>query len=179
MTTFCISDLHLGDRGPRDNFCIGDREARFYRFLDYVRDGNGRLLVLGDLFDWWTTNLSASVRAYRELIDRLASASATWVTGNHDNALDGFRNKWMMPNHVLFLRSQGAFEEIIAGKRFAFLHGHESDPYCHDLNPGIGEITAIISGLLEDRNRGPIHNGHPVEDEFVGRLEAALTLWPN
>ena len=41
----------------------------------------------------------------------------------------------------------------------------------------MGEITAIISGLLEDRNKGPVHHGHAVADEFVGTLESALTLW--
>ena len=142
-----------------------------------MNDSKGQLRVLGDLFDFWTTNLSAAVLAYRELIDRLAALGATWVVGNHDNALAGFRDKCLMPNHVLFLRSRPAFQEFINGKRFAFLHGHEADPYCRDLNPGIGEITAIVSGLLEDRNKGPVHNGHPVEDEFVGTLEAALTLW--
>ena len=70
------------------------------------------------------------------------------------------------------------FEKTIGGRRFAFLHGHESDPYCRDLNPGTGEITAIISAMLEDRNRGPFTaDHHAVEDQFVGTLEAALTLW--
>ena len=60
-----------------------------------------------------------------------------------------------MIQHPLFQRAHGPFEEVIGGRRFAFLHGHEADPYCCDLNPGIGEITAIISGMLEDRNKGP------------------------
>ena len=32
--------------------------------------------------------------------------------------------------------------------------------------------------MLEDRNKGAVHrHGHAVEDEFVGTLENALTLW--
>ena len=45
-------------------------------------------------------------------------------------------------------------------------------------NPGIGEVTAIISGILEDRNKSPFdRHGHAIEDDFVGTLEKALTLW--
>ena len=36
MPIFCVSDLHLCDRGFRDNFAVEGREARFYKFLDYV-----------------------------------------------------------------------------------------------------------------------------------------------
>ena len=63
MPIFCVSDLHLCDRGYRDNFAVEGREARFYKFLDYVEAEGGQLYVLGDLFDWWQANLSKSVVA--------------------------------------------------------------------------------------------------------------------
>jgi UDP-2,3-diacylglucosamine pyrophosphatase LpxH len=176
MPLFCISDLHFGDRGPRDNFAYGNREERLNTFLDFVGINNGQLLILGDLFDFWQVNLSSAVNAYRELICRLAAMHATYVLGNHDNAFVGFVGTRFMPDHVLFRRSQTAFETRIGDRRFAFLHGHETDPYCRSLNPGTGEITAIISGMLEDRNRGPFHDRQAVEDEFVCTLESALTL---
>ena len=72
MPIFCVSDLHLCDRGYRDNFAVEGREARFYRFLDYVEAEGGQLYVLGDLFDWWQANLSKSVRVYQDLLARLA-----------------------------------------------------------------------------------------------------------
>ena len=56
MPTFCVSDLHLCNRGPRDNFAYNGREARFSDFLDFVAASRGRLIVLGDLFDWWQAN---------------------------------------------------------------------------------------------------------------------------
>ena len=31
---FVVSDLHLGDNGPRDNFAVGNRPQQFNRFLD-------------------------------------------------------------------------------------------------------------------------------------------------
>jgi UDP-2,3-diacylglucosamine pyrophosphatase LpxH len=170
--------LHLCDRGYRDNFAVEGREARFHEFLDFVETCRGRLYVLGDLFDWWQVNLGKAVMAYLPLMDRLDAMGATWVVGNHDNALVALIGSRLMPDHPLFQRSRRAFEETIGDRRFAFLHGHESDLYCRDVNPGTGEITAIISGLLEDRNRGPFdRQRHAVEDRFVGALESALTLW--
>ena len=89
---FCVSDLHLCDRGPRDNF-ISRGEERFFKFLDYVQDQKGELYILGDLFDWWQCNLSAAMLAYENLLGRLATVGevgALWIVGNHDNAFVKF-----------------------------------------------------------------------------------------
>ena len=181
MPIFCVSDLHLCDRGCRDNFAVEGREARFHEFLDFVEAEGGQLYILGDLFDWWQANLSKSIRAYQDLLARLTHMGplgALWVVGNHDNALTDFIGSAVGLRGLELPAMSKAFEATIGGRRFAFLHGHESDPYCRDLNPGSGEITAIISGLLEDRNRGPFdRHCHAVEDQFVGTLESALTLW--
>jgi UDP-2,3-diacylglucosamine pyrophosphatase LpxH len=178
MTRFCISDLHLCDRGPRDNFAYNGREERFCQFLKFVDNHGGTLIILGDLFDWWQVNLSESVLRYHYLIDHLVTMKALYLVGNHDNALVKFIGTSLMPAHSLFQLATGPIEETIGGRRFAFLHGHEADPYCNSLNPGIGEITAVISGMLEDRNKGPFNaHKHAIEDEFVGTLERALTLW--
>lgn len=177
MVTFAVSDLHAADRGPRDNFCYDGREDRFNKFLDFVENNKGRLLILGDLFDWWQVPVGPSVMAYLPLLNRLAAMGAVWVVGNHDAALASLTGTPLMLNHPLFQTCCGPFVEEIGSKPFVFLHGHEADPYCRDVNPGTGEITAIISGMLEDRNRSPVHGRHAVEDEFVGTLEKALTLW--
>ncbi len=108
-------------------------------------------------------------------------ARARWVVGNHDSALSAFLIEPAFDSVIclprLLLAPTPAFATTIGGKTFAFLHGHEADPYCRDLNPGVGELTAIISGLLEDRNKGPIHNGRSVEDTFIDSLEVPLDLW--
>jgi len=180
MVIFCVSDLHLCDRGYRDNFAFGsDREARFYKFLDYVDAQGGQLYILGDLFDFWQANVSKVIVTYLDLLTRFDKMQAVYVVGNHDaDLLDFIGKPSLMPGHPFFLREVRAFERTIGSRRFAFLHGHESDPYCRDANPGTGEITAIISGLLEDRNRGPFDSHHhAVEDNFIGTLESALTFW--
>lgn len=178
MTIFCISDLHLCDKGPRDNFIVRG-EKRLYNFLDYVQNQNGRLYILGDLFEWWQCNLSTSVIAYRELLTRLFDMDAYWIVGNHDNACTAFLDvpgykHYCLPEAPL---PRPAFTMEVAGKRFALCHGHEADSTCRDLNPGVGNITAIISGLLEDRNKGPNQNGTVIEDRFIGTLESVLSIW--
>ena len=129
MPIFAISDLHLCDRGPRDNFAFNGREERLVAFLDMVDREQGRLLVLGDLFDFWQVNLGTAVVAYLPLLDRLARMGATWIVGNHDNALAPLIGSKLMLDHPLFLRSCHPFEEEIAGRRFAFRHRHGSGPF--------------------------------------------------
>ena len=178
MTTFCVSDLHACDKGPRDNFAFEDRPEHFGKFLDMVeKTPNARLLVLGDLLDWWQVPVGSAIVAHRDLLDRFAAMSAKWVVGNHDNALTALIGTPLMIDHPFLKTASLPFVEEIAGRKFLFMHGHEGDPYCCDPNPGTGEITAIISGMLEDRNKGPFRNHHAVEDEFVGTLETALTIW--
>jgi len=177
MNIYCVSDLHLCDKGPRDNFAFEGRETRFHSFLNAVEAEHAELVILGDLFDWWQTNLSRSVVIYRELLDRLADLKAVWVIGNHDGDLVHFLGTDLMPAHPFFARATSPFIRDVGGRKILFMHGHEGDPYCNDTNPGIGEITAIISALLEDRNKTPFQLSHAVEDTFVGTLENALTLW--
>jgi UDP-2,3-diacylglucosamine pyrophosphatase LpxH len=135
------------------------------------------LVILGDLLDFWQVPAGAAIVAHRPLLDRLAAMGARWVIGNHDNALSALIGTPLMIDHPLFQTCCGPFVEQIAGREFLFMHGHEGDPYCCGPNPGTGEITAIISGMLEDRNKGPFRHGHAVEDQFVGTLETALTIW--
>jgi len=170
--TFCISDLHLGDRGPRDNFAVGGREDRLFRFLDHVEHEGGRLLILGDLFEWWQCGIRRTLVAYANLLQRLTDIDAAWILGNHDAAglvvdLDLYA--------AARLQVRGPFVETIGGRKWLFCHGHEGDPFCNQQNPGLGEISAILSGLIEDRNKGPVEeSGRAVEDAVVGHFEQAV-----
>ena len=179
MPIFCVSDLHLCDRGYRDNFAVEGREARFYKFLDYVEAEGGQLYVLGDLFDFWQANLSRAVVAYLDLLTRLDKMQAVYVVGNHDCALSAFIGQpartagaSILPARSASLRADHRRPAVRLPPR------PRVGPLLLRPDPGTGEITAIISGMLEDRNRGPFTaNHHAVEDEFVGTLESALTLW--
>jgi UDP-2,3-diacylglucosamine pyrophosphatase LpxH len=172
---YVISDLHLGNKGTRDNFFARGLD-RFYRFLDYV--GSNELVIAGDAFEWFQCNLSESVMAYRELLERLGCHSGVrWIYGNHDASFTKFLGTGIRLVGINLPRYGLAFESTIGGKRFAFAHGHEFDSSCSSLNPGLGEVTAVLSGMLEDRNNGPNKAGHAIEDNFISALEAPLNLW--
>lgn len=172
---FCISDLHLADRGPRDNFHARGPE-RFNKFLDFVHDNKAKLYILGDCFDFWQVNPGNCILAYEKLIDSLTDMKSVWVVGNHDGAfLPLIGTKFMIPQ-PFFQAARSDFVETIGDKHFLFQHGHESDPYCKNMNPGIGEITAIISGMMEDQ-KGPFQGTTAVEDQFVGTLDKTADLW--
>lgn len=172
---YCVSDLHLGDGGPRDNFAYmsgGKRQAEFESFLDFVEERNGKLLILGDLFEMWQSNVSKVVTHRKSLLDRLAKMGAIYILGNHDADLLYFTDGWL--THPFFQTMCLTYSELVDGRRFYFTHGHETDDYCSGEVPGLGRITAIYTGLKEDRNGSPLRKKYPtVEARTLRRLE-----WP-
>jgi len=171
MPVFIASDLHAGDRGVRDNFARPvDKLPVFNAFLDYVVAEKGKLVIAGDLFDFWQVNLSKAIVVNRVLLDRLAQMQAAYIVGNHDSDLRYFVGTGFL-RHPFFNRMCMHATGQIAGRKFLVLHGHEADPYCKSDTPDMGRITAIASGLLEDKAGGPVEDGVCVEDRFIGRLE--------
>jgi len=179
MPTYCISDLHMGDGGPRDNFAYGTHEKELSSFLDMVEQSGSRLVICGDLFELWQSNISKVLTKRVRLLDRLDRMKAIYVLGNHDADLRYFMagdREWL--NHPFFRRMADSFSQVIGPRRFHFTHGHFADPYCAGDTPGLGRITAIYSGLAEDRNGGPMLDKYrTVEDKVVGRLEKLVSLW--
>jgi len=172
----------MGDTGPRDNFAFGDHEKDFLAFLDMVDDNDGQLVICGDLFELWQSNVSKVLTKRVYLLDRLARMRTVYVLGNHDADLRYFMessyNPGMQLTHPFFYRMCDAFTLRRAGKQFHFTHGHLADRYCSSETPGLGRITAIYSGLAEDRNGSPMLNKYQtVEDKVVGRLARLVSLW--
>lgn len=171
---YVVSDLHLGDCGPRDNFAFmsnGAREAEFITFLDFVEEQHGRLIIAGDLFELWQSNISLVLTLRERLLDRLAAMGAIYILGNHDADLQYFcTHHWL--SHPFFATMRQSHTENIGGKSFHFIHGHEVDYYCASNYPGLGRIAAIYTGLREDRNGSPLLNKYKtVEARSIGRLE--------
>lgn len=153
---FVISDLHIGDRGPRDNFFSvpkdkpGKRYDLLKEFLGLVRKQNGALVILGDLFEFWQANMGEVIRQNIDLINVLGEMDVHYVIGNHDidfeplMGLDIFSPK--------FFRSMTPpFTAKIGSEEFYFCHGHERDPYNQGTRPSMGRVLAIVAGLFEDR----------------------------
>ncbi|MEN6367663.1 MAG: metallophosphoesterase [Thermoguttaceae bacterium] len=167
-----ISDLHIGDGGSRDNFAVNGHRKDFNEFLDMVEDNSGLLVVTGDLFELWQSNISKVLTSNEALLDRLHAMGAVYILGNHDSDLNYFTGKTKWLSHPFFQNMRQELALNINGQIYYFIHGHQADQYCCGDTPGFGRITAIWSGLAEDKNGSPIVDKYrTVEDRTVGRLE--------
>jgi UDP-2,3-diacylglucosamine pyrophosphatase LpxH len=154
-TIYVISDLHMGDGGPRDNFaCEENREQELDSFLKFVKRENGELIILGDLFDFWQASLANILVRSKVWIEKFADMKATYVVGNHDIDIAGFIKDREIDSdflpHRFFKGMRRKFRKNIANKKFMFMHGHEIDAVNKGDNPGVGRILAIAVGLVED-----------------------------
>lgn len=174
-----VSDLHAGDGGPRDNFAVDQKEQQFDRFLDYVQSQGAELFVLGDLFDFWQSNIGRVLLRQMNLINRLAEMQAVYVVGNHDADFEDLVGTTFFA-HPFFERMSGPFERVIAGKRFKFMHGHELDPFNRDGTPRWGRILAIFGGILEDRKGSPLLSaGGFTEKSLLTISRGFMWMWNN
>lgn len=177
-TIFVISDLHIGDHGPTDNFSYeSDRPQQLRQFLDYVEQENGELIVVGDLFEFWQANISKVVMENLSLLDRLAELDMTFVHGNHDADLRHFTGTDML-NHAFFEKMSGPLERTIGGRKMVFIHGHEVDPFnCGD-DPGWGRILTIFAAIFERINKSPmLDTGQSVEEMLTEFGVISLRFW--
>lgn len=176
---FVVSDLHMGDGGPRDNFSVDNKLKKFNRFLDYVQDCGGELILLGDVFEFWQANIGHVLAHHMELIDRFADMQATYVVGNHDADFTDLIGTNVL-GHPFFQRMSGPFERTIGGKRFKFMHGHELDPFNRDGTPRWGRILAILGGILEDRKGSPLLSaGGFTEKSLLKVSRGFMWIWNN
>ncbi len=174
---FVISDLHMGDGGPRDNFAVGDKEKQLNLFLDFVKTEEGELIIVGDLFEFWQASLGRVLVTRRNLIDRLGDMGATFVVGNHDIDLEALIGSDILA-HRFFKKMSIRFERKIGERKFMFMHGHEVDPYNRGDVPGIARIAAIFAGICEDINRSPVlGTGEPVENWLLKRFKPLEKLY--
>jgi UDP-2,3-diacylglucosamine pyrophosphatase LpxH len=161
---FVISDLHMGDGGPRDNFAVGDKEEQLKLFLEFVKKESGELIIIGDLFEFWQASLGKVLVKRGDLIDRLADMGAIFVVGNHDCDLEALIGTDILC-HRFFEKMSRRFVRTIGDKKFMFMHGHEVDAYNKGDTPGWGRMAAIFAGICEDINRSPLlDTGETVEN---------------
>ncbi len=168
--TLALSDLHAGVCDARDNY-RGAAEEAVHGILEYARHHSANVVVCGDLLELWQCNVSECVVANLPLLDKLADLNAIYVLGNHDADLLHFCGTNLL-RHKLFRNMAPQLTAMIGGRRFLFLHGHQADPYCRDPRPGKGRISAIYSGIWEDRHGSPDLNKYrSVEEALLGPWE--------
>ncbi|MEN6576820.1 MAG: metallophosphoesterase [Phycisphaerales bacterium] len=173
---FVVSDLHIGDRSPKDNLCQGNREAIFDDFLDYVADQQGQLVLLGDFLELLRYPLGSIITRRRTLLDRLAEMDAVYVPGNHDEDVIPLIGAGDVP-HPFFEKMSHAFVQHVGDKRFKFMHGHEVDPLITSGTQSIGRMLGAVAYLLEFRQGTCILSNDAVTDILLEVGEQTLELW--
>ena len=172
-----VSDLHIGDGGPRDNFAADNKEKQFSLFLDYTEAQQSELFILGDLFEFWQAAVGKVLVHRRALLDRLARMKAVYVVGNHDADIEDLIGTGLL-NHPFFDTMSGPFSRQIGSRRFQFMHGHEVDPFNWDGTPRWGRIFAILAGIIEDRKGSPLLSaGGLTEKSLLKVSRFFMWLW--
>lgn len=115
---YFVSDTHFG--APPDS---RRREEDFVRWLDIVKNDGTKLLLLGDIFDFWFSYKHVVPRGFVRVLGKLAELADSGVeihffTGNHDMwVFDYFEKELGIKVHTTPQEFQ------IAGKEFFMGHG--------------------------------------------------------
>ncbi len=122
---YFISDVHLGAPALTNN---RERELRFARWLDFIRDDVAELYLLGDIFDFWFEYRKVVPRGFTRILGRLADLSDKGVsihffTGNHDVWVFDY-----LPQEIGLTLHRDEFITEIHGKKFFLAHGDGLDP---------------------------------------------------
>ncbi len=83
---YFASDFHFGIPNPEKSKL---REARFIRWLDYVKTDAKEIFLMGDLFDFWFEYKTVIPKGYVRLFGKLAEITDSGIPihffrGNHD-----------------------------------------------------------------------------------------------
>jgi len=87
QTLYVVSDLHMGSGEEDDSFLA--HVPCFESFLAQVleRDPMARLVLAGDVFDFWHALRKDAYANYSRLLHRLATFSPILIPGNHETAI--------------------------------------------------------------------------------------------
>lgn len=131
-----VSDIHLGRGDGSDDF---HRDDLFLKFLEYAEKKASELIILGDLYELWQSDLEDIYWAHPEVIRKLHSMkNVIHIFGNHD-----------------YLPFSKLVPEVYTSERVTALHGHQYDEFNRQANPlfgltwPIGKVVTLLVGELE------------------------------
>ncbi|MFH1687983.1 MAG: UDP-2,3-diacylglucosamine diphosphatase [bacterium] len=120
MALYIFSDAHLGANDPRREQIKREKIAALF---DRVRDDGDRLVILGDLFDFWFEYKHAIPKDHHrvtcwlsDLVER--GVTVDYVSGNHDFWMDDF-----FTSQVGLRLHRDSFDMQYEGKRLHLVHG--------------------------------------------------------
>lgn len=116
--TFFVTDAHLGSGTDSRQ-----REAELVKWLDSIEDEAQRVIMLGDIFDFWFTYKYVVPQGYTRLLGKMAQMSDDGVEfhffiGNHDMWLFDYLQK-----EIGVTMHSKPEEMFIDGKHFLIGHG--------------------------------------------------------
>ncbi len=121
--TYFISDVHLGFDTRHAPQREQERETRLLEFLRAIRDDAERLIIAGDLFDFWFEYRDVIPRGSLRVLGRLQELTdhgveVRYLAGNHDFWIGNF-----FDDDLGVRVEKEAFELNLNGKRFYIGHG--------------------------------------------------------
>lgn len=125
---YLLSDFHLGAPNAAASL---EREKAVVAFLESVRHDAGRIIIAGDIFDFWFEYKKAIPRGFTRLLGKLAELTDSGIpievfVGNHDMWMrDYFQQELNIPVHY----EPKVYEWN--GKRFYIGHGDGLGPGDH------------------------------------------------
>ena len=121
--TYFISDVHLGLESKTNPAGEKAKLNRVLGFLDHVRVTGERLVIAGDLFDFWFEYRNVVPSEYYELYTKLKQLTSQgipvqYLAGNHDFWIGDF-----FPRELGVRIEKKPFELHVAGRKFYIAHG--------------------------------------------------------
>ncbi len=125
MAMYLFSDAHLGAEGPDDE---ARKVAQIARLCELVKADGDRLVILGDLFDFWFEYRHVMPKEHMEVLFMLRElvqqgVRIDYVSGNHDFWMGDFFTD-QLGIHV----HRDTYETEYAGKRLHLTHGDGLSP---------------------------------------------------
>lgn len=157
-----VSDIHLGSDVGRK--CKGTGRAcddlaldpLFQTFMghigkEYFHSKEDRLIILGDIFDFWRKDAAKVLIENQEIISKMKDISKrsiiNYVVGNHDYSV---RNMWRGAGTMSLFSTMGKSLYLeINGESFTFIHGHQLEVLANPYNKS-EKVYDSISALLCD-----------------------------
>lgn len=117
---FVFSDAHLGANDPTTEEL---KRAKILELLSIVKERGSRLVILGDLFDFWFEYKHAIPKSQLQVIFKLADlvdagVPVEYVSGNHDFWLSDF-----LTVEAGITIHRESYELNEQGQRLFFIHG--------------------------------------------------------
>ncbi|MBN1212463.1 MAG: UDP-2,3-diacylglucosamine diphosphatase [candidate division Zixibacteria bacterium] len=120
MALYIFSDAHLGSAGPEKE---AEKVRQIERLFEKVKVDGDRLVILGDLFDFWFEYRHAMPKDHHKVLFLLhdlinRGIRIDYISGNHDFWMDDF-----FEHHIGVEVHRDIFDLEYNGKKIHFIHG--------------------------------------------------------